>query len=254
MNQFMQKTLLALSTTLLFTSGAQAANWTTCNGNIQRWTNNWTNMYLSTISFPPGSDWDSHTQYMMSEWNAVAGSSFRYYYGRDTDGTYNKSNGVNEIYFENNPNDTYLGITWSRTNCSGSQYGYVEADIGINTRYAWTLSPFTGTATGSPYNFDLVMLHELGHAFGLKHSDGKIATLNTYYFNGGPNGYYNTVQAHGDDRYGVRILYPTASTSQHELSASKFKNDGGGGSQLNSTSTSVMYRGNTYAMNYIVKK
>ncbi|WP_196158538.1 CARDB domain-containing protein [Reinekea sp. G2M2-21] len=238
-----------------------AAAWRTCDGKKQHWKSDWTNMYLSTTSFPIGSDWDLHTQYMMSEWNAVGGSNFKFYVGRDTDGSHSSSNGKNEVYFEYKPSESYLGVTRSRFNCYwlfGTQYGYTEADIGINTRYAWTLSDFTGATTGSPYNYELVMLHELGHALGLLHSDGRPATMNTYYYSGGPIGHYNDVEPHGDDRWGLRLLYPD-STTERDVSVSRFYNTGGGSSSTNKVRTTggswvtSLSRGSQYDLEYTVE-
>jgi hypothetical protein len=240
---------------------ANAAAWRTCNGNKQIWRSDWTNMYLSTTSFPIGSQWDLRTQYKMAEWNAIRGSNFRFYVGRDTDGSHNSSNGRNEVYFEYKPSDSYLGVTRSRLTCYwlfGTRYGYDEADIGINTRYAWTLGDFTGSNTGSPYNFELVMMHELGHALGLLHYDGRPDTMNTYYFNGGPIGHYNTVEPHADDRWGLRLLYPD-STTERDVSVSRFYNTGGGASSFNrvrNTSGSwvtSLNRGSQYDLEYTLE-
>ena len=188
-------------------------------------------------------------------------SNFKFYVGRDTDSSHSSGNGKNEVYFENKPKESYLGVTRSRYTCYwlfGDHWGYKETDIGINTRYSWTTRDFTGTVTGSPYNFELVMLHELGHAFGLSHSDGRVATMNTYYYNGGPNGHSNTVEPHGDDRYGIRLLYPDSSTDR-DISVSRFYNTGGGSSSFNRVSTTggawrtTLSRGGRYRLQYTME-
>jgi len=240
---------------------AQSASWRTCNDKKQHWKSDQASMYLSTTSFPIGGQWDLHTQYMMSEWNAVGGSNFRFFVGRDTDGSHSSSNGKNEVYFEYKPSESYLGVTRSRMTCYwlfGTHYGYDEADIGINTRYSWTLSDFTGSTTGSPYNFELVMLHELGHAAGLLHYDGRPDTMNTYYYNGGSIGHYHNVEPHADDRWGLRVLYPDSSTDR-DVSASRFYNTGGGSSSSNKVRTTggswvtSVGRGSQYDLEYTME-
>lgn len=213
----------------VFYSGARqasASSWDTCNGDKIRWSSGWTNMYLSTTSFPIGSVWDSHLQYPMWRWNNVKGSGFNFYVGRDTDGSHSSSNGVNEIYFETNSSGA-LATTYSRQHCYwlfGWRMGMDEADIGFNLNYTWYPG---GYSTTGGYSFEGVALHELGHALGLNHEDRWMATLNSYYPNSGPFGYYNEWDPLADDRGGERYLYPD-STVETDIAASIFKQTGTG--------------------------
>lgn len=209
---------------------ANAARHRVCDGDPVIWRGDKMNMYLSTIIMPIGSDWDLHTQYMMSEWNNTPGSNFKFYIGRDTDGTVISGNGKNEIYFKNRTDDDPLAVTIHRYDCN-QLFAHIEADIEINSSLDWTIANYTGSDDIERYNFDLVMLHELGHALGLIHSDSVIATMNTYYPNGGSIGHYNKVKPHGDDRFGLNILYPDASVGS-DISVSRFK----AGTNLGTTS------------------
>ena len=107
------KTII-LSTTfgfLSFLTVLDAATYATCDGKKQIWKSHSTAMFLDTSTIPIGSQWDLHTQYMMSEWNSVAGSDFMFYVGRDTDGSVSSTNRKNEIARLNKPHESYIART-----------------------------------------------------------------------------------------------------------------------------------------------
>jgi hypothetical protein len=211
-------------------SMSHAASWNTCNGVNTRWNNGWTNMYISTTSFPPGSTWDAHIQNAMWHWNNVGGSGFNFYYGRDTDGTHSSGNGVNEMYFSSADTGSALAVTLVRSHCYwffGTQTGLDETDIAFNTSLSWNTGAFSLSNTGSPYDFELVALHELGHAQGLNHEDRWMATMNSIYPNSGVLGNYNEIDPLADDRLGVRNLYWDG-TSEVDVAGSAFKHTGSG--------------------------
>ncbi|WP_137940072.1 matrixin family metalloprotease [Chitinivorax sp. B] len=238
---FTASTLLALSA-----PGAMAASWQECNGNKIRWNNSWTNMYISTTSFPAGSVWDSKLQNAMWHWNNVKGAGFNFYVGRDTDGTHSNSNGVNEIYLHGSEAGGALAVTFSRYHCYwlfGWHYGRDEADIAFNSNLAWSTGAFNYANLGSPYSFEGVSLHELGHALGLGHEDRWMSNMNSYYPNSGPLGQFKEWDPIGDDRIGVRSLYPDA-TAETDVAGSAFKRTGAGTSGLVSSPLSAA-RGST---------
>ncbi|WP_027134879.1 matrixin family metalloprotease [Geminicoccus roseus] len=236
----------ALAIVPLMTFGASAAQayaYTTCSGVPVKWQRGWTNLSINTVSLPPGSVWDIRFQNAMARWNNVKGSGFNFYFLRDTDGTYSNTNGVTEIYFARNLG-TALAVTFFRWQCSSRNI--IETDIGFNLNYSWTTSPLSYDSLGSPYSFESVALHELGHSLGLNHEDRWLATLNSFYPNSGPVGYGKEWDPLADDRAGARFLYPDG-TTEVDLAASDFKRTGAGTSGLTSSSLAAV-RGATAVM------
>ena len=233
--------VLALVIATSWSGAAQAYGWQTCDGNRIRYGNEWTNMYISTTSFPAGSTWDARLQNAMWHWNNVKGSTWDFYYGRDTDGSHDGSNGRNEIYLDNGLNLPTLAVTRTRYHCYwafGWHYGLDETDIGFNNNIAWNLGDLDYNQLGNPPSFKLVSLHELGHALGLDHEDRWMATMNSFYPNSGPVGRWKEWDSLPDDRAGVRFMYPD-STIEREVAGSAFRRTGSGSSGLVTSTTSV---------------
>ena len=232
---------VVLALALFVCGDAQAYSYSTCGGSAIKWNSGWTNMYISTVSMPPASAWDSRLQGAMWHWNNVKGSSFGFYVGRDTDGSHSSGNGVNEVYFDSSLSGA-LAVTSTRYHCYwffGYHYGIDETDIGFNSNYSWTTGLYSyGNPDGSPYNFESVALHEFGHALGLDHEDRWMATLNSYYPNSGPLGSNREWDPLGDDRLGVRALYPDG-TTEVDIAGSALKRTGAGTSGLVSSPLSA---------------
>jgi hypothetical protein len=119
--------------------------------------------------------WSPHDQYMMSRWNRYGGEVYRV--RTEPTGTWGYPNGRFDIggwpsdadmvsVFGEPWSPTTLGATFSRSQ-SGT---IIEADILLNPAFDWTLdNELASRGRSTPYSFENTMLHELGHAWGLRH-------------------------------------------------------------------------------------
>ncbi len=78
-----------------------------------------------------------------------------------------------------------------------------ESDIAIYTRYntyGWVEVPYPGWPPGNIYDLQTVVLHELGHVFGLAHVDDPVPVMYNYY-----TGVKRVLN--NDDKYGIFTIY-----------------------------------------------
>ena len=131
-------------------------------------------------------------------WNSVSGSNYRIAVGKPTTRCPSlvagckgrqRYDGFNDVGWSQLSGGT-LGVTWYSTTID-------EADMAINTRYAWSsgCSPVAGR-----YDLQTVFLHENGHVAGLGHSSDRNAVMYP--------SYQGVRCALGnDDRAGLAALY-----------------------------------------------
>jgi hypothetical protein len=132
------------------------------------------------------------------DWSSVSGSSYRITSGGTTTRCPSlvqecpgaqRNDRFNDVGWARLSNGT-LGVTWSTSNTD-------EADMAINTRYAWS----TGcVARPSTYDLESVYLHENGHVAGLGHSTDVNAVMYPSYQTA------RCVLAQ-DDKNGIAALY-----------------------------------------------
>jgi hypothetical protein len=109
------------------------------------------------------------------DWSSVSGSIYRITPGGATSRCPSlvkgcrggqRYDGFNDVGWARLSGST-LGVTWYSTSID-------EADMAINTRYAWS----TGcTQVGGAYDLETVYLHENGHVAGLGHSSDSAAVM-----------------------------------------------------------------------------
>jgi hypothetical protein len=109
------------------------------------------------------------------DWSSVSGSTYRITSGGTTTRCPSlvkecpgaqRNDRFNDVGWALLANGT-LGVTWSTSNTD-------EADMAINTRYAWS----TGcVARPNAYDLESVYLHENGHVAGLGHSNDVTAVM-----------------------------------------------------------------------------
>lgn len=236
----------------LWSSLAHSFSYVPCKGRPQHYKGGVANMYISTSSFPAGSVADSRLQRAMWHWNNVRGSSFKFQFGRDTDGLHRLGNGYNEIYLDNDLPGNFVAATRLRYQCYwafGWRYGILETDIEFNLQ-SWNTDSINYDSPVSPDSFEGVALHELGHALGLGHENRTLATMNERTPNGGPIGHAKVWDVLPDDRNGVRFLYPD-SQSEIDIAGSAFVNRSWGSARVVNGSRSAN-RGDSVTVEYTV--
>jgi hypothetical protein len=160
----------------------------------------------------PFSPWD---QRELAYWNLYGGDLFRVSETPTADWAF--GNGVFDIAgFP--PDDQMMenfGLTWGDITgtlgitISHSKDGVLqEADVALNPAYQWTLDDRVGQRHFSPYPFKEVILHELGHVWGLHHpteSRKPAGQDSVMHYKDKP---YYVVELMADDARAVRAAFP----------------------------------------------
>jgi hypothetical protein len=163
--------------------------------------------------FPRSFFFSPHDEYQMSFWNTYASNLFRV--SRAPSDTWAFGNGIFELagfpdnddmrdQFGNAWEGSTLGVTYSRV--VGGRI--IEADVALNPAFDWTLDSALATRqTSRAFSFQHTMLHELGHAWGLKHpwetQDVWWDSVMNY-----SDKQFHIGQIKADDAQAVRAAYP----------------------------------------------
>ncbi|HEX6098853.1 MAG TPA: PKD domain-containing protein [Thermoanaerobaculia bacterium] len=222
--------LLTLTVALITAKPAAAYTFIEdCRGGV-KWNNSGVTWRPSLTSFPQYSAWYNSVDAMRVAWNSYTpGGNYRINHTWETSTSTSNTDNRNSIVMPAASGWIWggaLAVTQPRRSMCyvwpGPDANWVEMDIAFNPNYTWDTSINPVAPQDSPYNSTLVGIHEHGHGMGLGHEDDQLATMNSYYPNGGVIGTRNDVHPHADDARGDRALYGTAST-QRDLAAFAYR-------------------------------
>jgi hypothetical protein len=163
----------------------------------------------------PGSPFSPWDRREMDYWNLYAGDLF--HVSPTPTGDWSFGNGVSDIagFPPDDQMEANFGLAWGDIvgtlgiTISHKQDGVLtEADVALNPNYQWTLDDRVGQRHFAPYPFKEVILHELGHVWGLHHpteSRRPAGQDSVMHYKDKP---YYVVELMADDARAVRAAFP----------------------------------------------
>ncbi len=161
------------------------------------------------------SPWD---EYQMAYWNRYGGDLFRVSASPTSSWAYN--NGISEIvgFPDDSTMKRQFGYGWSDLGLKSvlavtfaryEEGAVIEADVAFNPQKSWTVDDLEATGGQEPvFAFKEVVLHELGHVWGLLHPwDEEERVWWDSVMNYKPRTYY-VAELFGDDTAAVRRAFP----------------------------------------------
>ena len=225
--------LIAAFIALMVAQPASAYTWGTCGFDNKSWDSTSVTFKPVAASFPYGSAWRSSIESARQAWNESPSSDFQVSYSYSSATSVASGDGSNGMIITNGYSwgPHTLGVAVTRYGVCFGPFGgkIVESDVLINPAFTWNTStnPSLDELSDTHYNSTMVVLHELGHAFGFDHENDVMTTMNSYYPGGGPIGKLDQVTPHSDDAAGIRALYGSSGT-ERDVYASTFRRIGTG--------------------------
>ena len=265
MSRWISKAILVLALAAA-AAPLQAYVYPQCLGYSKRWEGSGITMYPHQSSFDTQyPQFKSSLEYARQGWIYAPGESFGLNYQYTPGPVAYTNDGVNSIVITDGLYQSFPGVSSALAvtivrydSCVlFVEYGSIlEADIFFNFQYhpssQWgnAIEPSPADVTGK-YNFGLVAMHELGHALGLDHEDGVMATMNSSYPYGGPIG-REELDVHADDIKGIRAGYGSSGTV-NDTAASPYGRTGSGTSAPLVPPAGPIYRGRSYTFPFTIE-
>jgi hypothetical protein len=272
------KYIISMLFSFLVVEYSHAYSWQECGGKkkiLWEKSNHKVTMKLNTVSFPEGGSFRASAVKSMQKWNDVP-ANIELVPISKTASSVSTSDSDNDVFFSSSlfsQDDSTLGITLSRWDCSYIDYGFGRhwgdvnmnsADVYFNTNYSWTTQTSNELKTAiTPYwsngkkvfNFESVAIHEFGHALGFNHENRIFSNMNSHYPNGGPQGRVQGV--HMEDTQGLIYLYGTAGqrldVASFGVSVTNNSSNQSVDTPLNSFSTAYVAPGGSLKMRFGVQ-
>lgn len=231
--------LLSLATVVAANVDVHAWTWGKCGSTYAKWTSSSVTMRASSVGFPVG-PWRDALDETRTSWNDQPSN---FYYGI----SWNEPgvalhNGESEIWWDNNFG--YVAATWTWVNGSCR---YTEADIKFDNTVAYhythtqsSLSPYGGTYRP----FQTTMMHELGHAQGLGHTNNTYAVMGVDYTHIHANCGSANAYPGADAVNGSKFVYGLWAGSKEEWSVAHWRYTGFSGEYSTHGRTRVLSTAN----------
>ena len=166
----------------------------------------------------------------MDDWNAV-GAALQYQSGNIAAQPCNGSDHINSagwsfVTCNNQQFGDAIALTRRNYEQIGGTWYLSDADIVFDQSLTWN-PHYAGPLRRDAQDFRRVILHELGHAFGLDHPDDAGQTVTAIM-----NSHTSDIDSlQQDDKNGILALYPISTTSANDSTdqTAQTGGDGGGG-------------------------
>lgn len=210
---------------ILSSALAYAFVYPTCDGDPYIWPAASMTLKRAPISFPDGSIQTEKLVAAEAGWDTISTTYFEFNDALDEDNTIWFGFGGSEVGFGDVDGDP-IAFTSIDFNCIAGHGWIGSADIIFDSSVVWDIST-PDPREIPPFTLKFLALHELGHALGLGHVNSPVDTITlmirTGHFSSYPGISFQRERPHGDDRAGIKFLYPDPRNPIKDIAAFNFK-------------------------------